>query len=892
MLKIKLGKSKSKLSSNENNRIGVELKSQSQLLFSDMIAGDINQYAEYIAEKDASQKYRIYLTVKPYCSNILFNTFTETVYKEGSPDTVYIGVNNQFKTIPPSPFITDKNVVDFNKHTQRDETLSRYELIRDTSYSHSDIGSVVYHCGYDIFNNHMLRKNEFTIVNPLNGSLSKEETVCFNTIRDYLRDKDGNIEQSSNFHINYQRENQYSLIPNTFKAHLYQYDTIDSFDLSITKNLTEIDGWVGFINPVATEVPNYKDISLNKCMNNNKPCEFIDMYPDRSLYSFVPKYNKYLLRYEPNWDVMLCYASGAFYDNNLITHKNCTKTITENGQKKIVSIGDVNAMSFYFPEGINPNKIRVLCKTKVRNTFSKSSSVHIYVIHNDDVVLEFDTLISGLGDDEEHEFYLRTSEIDEILALEELKNNDNGFDFELRIAKIVNGKQCKYYYRVLQPFDIRQNTLNKLGFSKNIYSDDIVQYLYNSPIDTSTIRDHLGRPVTELYATVLKRHKGDYIWYEKKQGVDGWNGTFTQEEVNEIEYNHCFGKLTAGLDLAVELDDYNVHKIHNVPKVKEINKQWKDLDETLKRPESIKLDKSEQDITSDSEKFIGDLVEFNQYSFNETVIEKMYYRFNTKQREMYSKEFDELIIDSISSDDYDQILNNDNTYEENPYNVNESVYNTRSKDGKTVTFPINIFPEGYYYQAHYPIHIREYSDTVKQGQDTRIAFTVHESNGDKHILQLADSYNMHLMDYLVLYRKNDNSKRYGIIIKIDGLAFTVKAKLDEGETMNDYLVYHEESDKPEFALNFDDGSGRYYYRELKSDADISTDSDLYDSMFTNGVHYMYKDINFYLRRQDPTGEYGLSSFTTLAKSQNLVVEGNEKDIQRSITKDQTTSTEC
>ena len=60
MLKIKLGKSKSKLSSNENNRIGVELKSQSQLLFSDMIAGDINQYAEYIAEKDASQKYRIY----------------------------------------------------------------------------------------------------------------------------------------------------------------------------------------------------------------------------------------------------------------------------------------------------------------------------------------------------------------------------------------------------------------------------------------------------------------------------------------------------------------------------------------------------------------------------------------------------------------------------------------------------------------------------------------------------------------------------------------------------------------------------------------------------------------------------------------------------------------
>jgi hypothetical protein len=36
------------------------------------------------------------------------------------------------------------------------------------------------------------------------------------------------------------------------------------------------------------------------------------------------------------------------------------------------------------------------------------------------------------------------------------------------------------------------------------------------------------------------------------------------------------------------------------------------------------------------------------------------------------------------------------------------------------------------------------------------------------------------------------------------------------------------------------------------------DDELYDTTFTNGRFYIEKNVNFFLKRQDPTGKYGLS----------------------------------
>ena len=43
---------------------------------------------------------------------------------------------------------------------------------------------------------------------------------------------------------------------------------------------------------------------------NRNACEFIDLYPDRTLFSFLPKYNKYRKRAEKNWDYCITYPKS------------------------------------------------------------------------------------------------------------------------------------------------------------------------------------------------------------------------------------------------------------------------------------------------------------------------------------------------------------------------------------------------------------------------------------------------------------------------------------------------------------------------------------------------------------------------------------------------------
>ena len=49
-----------------------------------------------------------------------------------------------------------------------------------------------------------------------------------------------------------------------------------------------------------------------------------------------------------------------------------------------------------------------------------------------------------------------------------------------------------------------------------------------------------------------------------------------------------------------------------------------------------------------------------------------------------------------------------------------------------------------------------------------------------------------------------------------------------------------------------DGSCRYYWRNIISNGIEDGDSKVYP--FTNGAFYVNKQINFFLRRQDPHGE--------------------------------------
>ena len=52
---------------------------------------------------------------------------------------------------------------------------------------------------------------------------------------------------------------------------------------------------------------------------------------------------------------------------------------------------------------------------------------------------------------------------------------------------------------------------------------------------------------------------------------------------------------------------------------------------------------------------------------------------------------------------------------------------------------------------------------------------------------------------------------------------------------------------------------KFTWRRFIPQSELSTNDALYNTTFSNGRLYIEKNINFFLRRQDPFGIYGLSS---------------------------------
>ena len=64
-----------------------------------------------------------------------------------------------------------------------------------------------------------------------------------------------------------------------------------------------------------------------------------------------------------------------------------------------------------------------------------------------------------------------------------------------------------------------------------VYGDEVSQIVYTDDIDISEYKDNRGRPLTEMFLTIVKRNKGHEEWYS--------GGNASSEN---IEYSHVFGK--------------------------------------------------------------------------------------------------------------------------------------------------------------------------------------------------------------------------------------------------------------------------------------------------------------------------------------------------------------
>ena len=596
-IQIRLGHTDSVNSVDRQNFLDVELKNTSKLSHFTDIKATIDQYEQFNTERENCNKYRLILTINPYCTNVLFNPFTEIVYAEGATK------NGSFygcEAIVNGDTFWD-NDKDYAKQLKKvygNAKPNRVQMVMNTEYSRPGCANdsmdkngrtitdenYVYHTGYDIFNNHILRNKSFKIVNkPENEN---KHVPFFNTIADKMRYADGK-------QVEYRRRKSLDDDISSNNKHLYDYADILQFSNgdAINANLTEENGWYGFINTstIQSRDSNFDELNIGRVLNDHKSCEFIDMYPDRTLYSFNPKYNKYQHREEYNWEVILTYPY-----KNVVADK-------DNNDYKVVKDGECNGLLILSAvKTMSPsNETIILFRCMTKHGLKRGDTVRFYYIDKEGEDKEWkqyekNFIVRNIGNlnNDEKEYYFYINDMDFIRLIDPDTYDymdENNVDFkvpdkEYRFARIVGNVPSRYYIRVFKklpnfkyagqkfptdgsmtiddyinnnakypedfpdvkkrrkmvPYDKEQY---KLAFESTIYNDDSTQIVFTDTIDIDNLVDSRGCPLTEIYATIVKTNYGHDMWY-------GTNGKDINRSDEGVEFSHCFGQVSEGLQFS------------------------------------------------------------------------------------------------------------------------------------------------------------------------------------------------------------------------------------------------------------------------------------------------------------------------------------------------------
>ena len=371
--------------------------------------------------------------------------------------------------------------------------------------------------------------------------------------------------------------------------------------------------------------------------------------------------------------------------------------------------------------------------------------------------------------------------------------------------------------------------------------------------------------------TIIKRNKGHDVWY---------NTNHSQEQLKKIEFSHCFSEVISGLKMHNEFGDSE--------ELKQARKELADITCITTEDDNYNnlLDK---DIDIDkTDEFYGDLVELNQVTMNETVLSDVCFRFNTKQRENGS-------IDKCGKYVYDTIITDD-------YDLGGFVCDANELDVANI-----IRKEGYYYKAHYPVKVREFGamrqgshkeitvasckpkqangmfievvSTLRSGVTSgSIVYLYDTENNNKKVAELTVNSVQSSVRFLLNTMKREDTNYISIFDIVQGLLYSqrnvqkgekwinangLEEIAEEDMQVNDYsqpryIMRLKNIDIPHYAYEVGENSNIFLWRDVLNVGNKDT-VELIEYPFANGHFYINKEINFFLKRQDPFGYNGLYS---------------------------------
>jgi hypothetical protein len=416
----------------------------------------------------------------------------------------------------------------------------------------------------------------------------------------------------------------------------------DLYPINVNTYLKEKDGWFGYFDP---------DIAKAGF------CNYYEMEPKSQRLSFLVDTNPYHAPANTpvkNWELTITYPHSIDSGNTLVNNG----ILMLDAKQAIVATRAMTA-------------IGLPCKHNVTNgDIVRISGTIGY--DGDHVVVR-----TGLDDGTLSDYYF-VIDVPPTGSLTQFS----------RFKKLINGIESTYYFRKFRKIKTINSSVieyddyetYKLAFSQNYFNDVITQFIFNEDIDVSNLVDNLGRPLSELYLTIVKTDS---------------NGLFTN--------------VSSGIETPYipELNNSNINTyLLNVPAINKIHNGG-----TNPFPSHTPLENNVKIINNNgilnNDDFYGDLVEYNLNELKENILSDVYHRFNTVNRE---------------------------TSPSMTYLISEANFLTNTP---AVTNTINLGPrhEGYYYKAHNQIKIRNFSNYIEQGDEHTVGIPNYAINlGDGRYL--------------------------------------------------------------------------------------------------------------------------------------------------------------
>jgi hypothetical protein len=230
-----------------------------------------------------------------------------------------------------------------------------------------------------------------------------------------------------------------------------------------------------------------------------------------------------------------------------------------------------------------------------------------------------------------------------------------------------DGVTSNYYVRKFKSITtgFKDYDLFPASFAESYFGDEEVAYNFTKDIDVSGLKDNLGRPLSELFLTIVKVDTDtsndfkDQYWKDLTK-----NNTNIPTDIRDRFWTKIKGGFLTENDTSV---NYNVRSISSDGG-------------TYPQTHFGSVDNG---IDESDNEFIGDISEYNSIELSERIIEPIYHRINTIYRE-YRKDI-----------------------------VNLKTTN----DGG---FEVDDLREGYIYRPHYRIKIREFASYIETGDESQV----------------------------------------------------------------------------------------------------------------------------------------------------------------------------